>query len=438
MVQFIGLDVHKRVIEACILDAQGKVAHRNRFPATREALEAFAAEHLGPEDRLTLEATTNTWTITDILEPHVAEVLISNPLRTKAIASAKIKTDKVDARVLAELLRADYLPCVWQPDPLTRKVRRLTNHRASLVGDQTAFKNRIHSVLHDRLVHSPHASLFSKSGRAWLEQVELDALARELIDSDLALLDAVAAQIASIDQSLAEIAYHREQAKLTMTLPGVDFVVALGVLGAIGDVKRFEDGDHMASYLGLTPSVKQSAEKCYRGHITKAGASRARWLLIQAAQHVIRHPGPLGVFYRRLARKKGHNPAVVASARKIAVIIWHMLTNNEPYRYAQPYPTEAKLSRLRVRATGKRRKGGAPKGAPRPESYGSGKPRRHIRSLQAVYQNEGLPPLGPPKDGEVKHMEQSRVVRYVLKTACDQYMPRKKKNDAKNRKSKEK
>lgn len=438
MVQFIGLDVHKRVVEACILDEQGKVVQRDRFPTTREDLEAFATKCLHPEDRLTLEATTNTWTIVDILEPHVAQVLISNPLRTKAIASAKIKTDKVDARVLAELLRADYLPCVWQPDPLTRKVRRLTNHRASLVGDQTAVKNRIHSMLHDRLVHCPHNNLFSKSGRAWLEQVELDELARSLIDSDLRLLDAVATEIGGIDAVLAGIAYEREQAKLLMTLPGVDFVVAMGVLSAIGKAYRFQEGDKMASYLGLTPSVKQSANKCYRGPITKAGNRRARWLLIQAAQHLIRHPGPLGVFYRRLARKKGHNPAVVATARKMAVIIWHMLKNNEPYRYAQPKPTETKLSRLRVRATGERRKGGTSKGTPRPKHYGEGKPRRRIRSLQGVYQNEGLPPLSPPKDGELKHMEQAKVVRYVLKTSSERFEPKKTKTKNKDGKTKEK
>jgi hypothetical protein len=110
------------------------------------------------------------------------------------------------------------------------------------------------------------------------------------------------------------------------------------------------------------PSIKQSAEHCYHGPITKAGRGHTRWMLIQAAQHVRLHPGPLGVFFRRLAKKKNYNVAVVAAARKLVVIAWHMLTKNEPYRYAQPKPTQSKLQRLRVKATGQRRKSGPKKG----------------------------------------------------------------------------
>src|SRR5207302_11482476 len=128
--------------------------------------------------------------------------------------------------------------------------------------------------------------------------------------------------------------------------------VAQTVLAALGDVGRFPDGDHAASYLGLVPSTKQSAEHCYHGPITKAGNGHARWVLIQAAQHLRLHPGPLGVFFRRLAKKQNYNVAVVATARKLVVIAWHLLTNNEPYRYAQPRSTEGKLQRLRVKATG--------------------------------------------------------------------------------------
>ena len=104
--RFVGLDVHREVLQACILDAQGRLLERHRFDLTRPHLEAFIRERLRPQDRVVLEATTNPWAVVDALEPHVAEVVVGNPLRTRAIAEAKVKTDKVDAEVLAQLLRS--------------------------------------------------------------------------------------------------------------------------------------------------------------------------------------------------------------------------------------------------------------------------------------------------------------------------------------------
>ena len=152
---FAGLDLHKKVVEAVTLDDPGNIVHRDRFPATRAALETFATKHLSAEYIVALEATTNTWPVVAILEPFVAEVVVSNPMRTRAIASAKIKTDKVDALVLAQLLRSGYLPRVWHPDPETQSMRRQATARSCLVSDRTRVKNRIHSILHNRLIEAP-------------------------------------------------------------------------------------------------------------------------------------------------------------------------------------------------------------------------------------------------------------------------------------------
>ena len=175
-----------------------------------------------------------------------------------------------------------------------------------------------------------------------------------------------------------------------MTLPGADVATAEGLLAAWGDYTRFPDADHAASYLGLAPSTKQSAEHCYHGPITKRGNSHARWMLIEAAQHLDKHPGPLGHFFRRLMKKKCRNVAVVAAARKLAMIGWLMLKSNEPYRYAIPRSTETKLAKLRVKATGQKRKSGTPKGAKRQALLPGGG--RTIKSLAAICQSEGLPP----------------------------------------------
>jgi len=186
-----------------------------------------------------------------------------------------------------------------------------------------------------------------------------------------------------------------------MSLPGVDYAGAESVLAVLGDVTRV-----------------------ITGRITKQGASHGRWMLIQAAQHVGRHPGPLGVFFRRLARKKNRNVAVVATARKLVTIAWHMLNNNELYRYAQPKTVQAKYSRLRVRVTGQNKKTGG-KGQQRPATYGTGQCTRAVPALDQIYRGEGLPPLNAPSAGEQHMLAQHRVAEYALHMRQSHRTPRK-------------
>jgi transposase len=413
MVRFVGLDVHKRVVEACVVDGGGRVLGRYRFELTRDSLEQFARQTLAREDQVALEATTNTWVVVRVLRPHVAEVVVSNPLRTKAIAQTKVKTDKVDALVLAQLLRCDFLPRVWVPDEQTQELRRLTSRRAALVADRTAHRNRIHSVLAQRLVVPPVKDPFRGEGLRWLREAPLDVEARVAIDSGLRLLEAIGQEIQALETTLAQKGYADPRVKLLMTQPGVDVNVAQTVVAALGDITRFPDGDHAASFLGLVPRTKQSADHCYHGPVTKEGNGQARWMLVQAAHHLRTHPGPLGVFFRKLAQKKNYNVAVVATARKLVVIAWHMLRNNEPYRYAQPRATEAKLQRLRVKATGQRRKPGCKAGVRVILKAAPGVKTYTIKPLSRVYQEEGLPPLSPCSAGEAKAIRKSAVSAYV-------------------------
>jgi len=427
IIRYVGLDVHKRVVEACIVDHSGNVVQRERFALSRRVLTTFAAKILQPSDQAALEATTNCWAVADALRPRVAQVVVSNPLTTKAIAQAKIKTDKVDALVLAQLLRCDFLPLVWQPDEDTRKLRELTGRRSALVGQRTAMRNRVHSVLAMRLIEEPKR-LFEAAGLDWLKTLELDAQGRMLIDSDIRQLEFLQAEIALLDKELAQRGYASEAVKLLMTLPGVDVATAEALLAAWGDWTRFRDADHAAAYLGLAPSTKQSAEHCYHGPITKRGNSTGRWMLIEAAQHLDKHPGPLGVFFLRLLRKKNRNVAVVAAARKLARIAWLMLARNEPYRYAIPKSTETKLAKLRVKATGKRRKSGTAKGAKRQALLPGGG--RTIKSLAGVCSSEGLPEPQPLSPGEQRTVAVAGCGAFVAHIAAVQVVPRKSKVQA--------
>ncbi len=166
--------------------------------------------------------------------------------------------------------------------------------------------------------------------------------------------------------------------------------------------------------MGLVPSTKQSADKCYHGPITKQGNSQARWMLTQAAQVVSRHPGPLGDFFRNLAKRRTWNIAVLATARKLAVIIWHMLKNNEPYRYALPATVKNKLGKLRVRATGLRQKGGPRKKKdPLDEEAPEGFRYQNTPSLNEVLEAVGLPLQKPLAPGEQRIIEKLEMMELV-------------------------
>ena len=394
MVRFAGLDVHKRFIEVCIIDRSGKPSFRGKTGCTRDELVAFAKSKLKPTDQVALESTTNAWPVVEILRPFVARIVVGNPLKTKAIAEAKVKTDKVDAEVLAQLLRCDYLAEVWQPDDRTRQLRSWITHRTSLMTHRGRLKNQVHGLLGRLLIHSPHSLLWTKKGRAWLKAVELPAHERVILDSLLRQLDALEAELLALDKVLAETARQLPQVPLLMTIPGLNYVVAMGLLAALGDISRFPDGDHAAAYLGLAPSTRQSGNHCYHGHITKSGNSQARWLLTQAAQHASRHAGPLGAFFRRLTKRKNRSVAITALARKLVTIAYLMLKNNEPYRYANPVLMRKKFTKLEVLR----------------------KRSKVSNDLDAIYRATGLPPVTTPDQlpkGERQMLNERELEEYV-------------------------
>ena len=252
------------------------------------------------------------------------------------------------------------------------------------------------------------------------------------------MLGYLEAELEEQEKQFVVQAYADEQVKLLMTLPGVSITVAQTLLAALGDITRFRDGAHAASYLGLVPRTHQSASRCYQGPITKQGHRQARSLLVQAAQHARTHPGPLGASFRKLAKRRGYNKAVVATARKLVVIAWHMLTANEPYRYARPQTVEKKLERLRATATGEKRKRGYAKGTPRAATYGRGQQIQRVRSLPQVCDRVALPPPLPIAElpaGEIRMLEQNGTFSFVQEIQQEQRKVRPAKKEETLRKS---
>jgi transposase len=273
----VALDVHKRFAEVAVHE-QGEVRRLGRIE-TKE-LRAFA-ESLRPDDHVVLESTSMTWAIAELLGRHAGRVTVSNPLRTKAIASAKVKTDKVDARVLAQLAAADFLPAVWAPDEHTRALRRRVSHRASLVRQRTRLRNQVHAVLARNLVDVPVTDLFGQKGRRWLADVELPAHEREQVEGNLRLHDALESELTLVDSQLAQRALADAEVRRLMTIPGVGPVTALSLLAVIGDVKRFPSAGQLVGYLGLDRACASPARGPLAPVTSRAQARRMRagcWL----------------------------------------------------------------------------------------------------------------------------------------------------------------
>jgi transposase len=343
----LGMDVHKRFAEVAVHE-EGAVRRLGRIETKQ--LRAFAAS-LGPEDHVVLESMSLTWAIAELLGRHAGRVTVSNPMKTKAIASAKVKTDKVDARVLAELGAAEFVPEVWAPDEVTRVLRRRIAHRASLVKQRTRLRNQVHAVLARNLVELDATDAFGQKGRRLLAAVELPGHEREQIESALRLHDALDREIELAERVLADQALSSPAVRRLMTIPGVGSITALSIVGVIGEVGRFPTPRHLVGYLGLDPRVRQSGErKARHGHISREGQAHARGLLIEAAHSAIRTPGPLRAFHARLKARRGTQVALCATARKLAVICWHLLSKQEDYRYAAPTITQRKLRKLQRQA----------------------------------------------------------------------------------------
>jgi transposase len=247
-----------------------------------------------------------------------------HPLQCKAIASARLKNDKVDAATLAQLLRADLLPEAWIAPPEVRQLRALLRHRAQLVRLRTLLRNRVHAVLADH-GHGRPAGCWSGPGRQWLAALELPAVSREVIDDGLALMDALQQPIDRLDREVRQRARSDPRVKVLTQLPGVGPFTALVLLAEIGDITRFGSARKLAAWAGLTPTVRGSDRTVRHGHISKQGSAWARWVLCEAAQTAKRHPD-FAPAYEAIARRRGRKIATTAIARKLLTRAYHLLT----------------------------------------------------------------------------------------------------------------
>ena len=261
--------------------------------------------------------------LVELLEDYGFEPHMVHPLRCKAIASARLKNDKVDAAILAQLLRADLLPEAWIAPPKVRQLRALLRHRASLVRVGTQQRNRIHAVAADH-GYDRSASYWTGPGRGWLAELDLPPASREIVTDCLAVIDGLAPVIDRIDGELHQHARGDPRVTVLRTLPGVGEFTALVMVAEIGDITRFGSARKLASWAGLTPTVRGSDLKVRHGNISKQGSAWLRWVMNQAAQTAKRSPD-FAATYSSIAKRRGKKIATIAISRKLLTRAWHLL-----------------------------------------------------------------------------------------------------------------
>ena len=357
MVRYVGMDVHREFAQLAVVE-DGIVRNEGRIAVSPEALRQWAGG-LRADDEVALEATGNSDAIATLLTPLVGRVVVSNPSKTRAIAEAKVKTDKVDARILAQLLAADFLPSVWLPDDRTRRLRRQVTRRAHIVRTRTRIKNQVHAVLARNLCPTPPVSdLFGKKGRHWLSCQDLPADEAATVAALLRQLDFHAGELALVDRELAIEALSDPVVARLMTIPGIDAIAGISIVAAVGDFTRFSDPDKLVSYLGLNPRVRQSGNSApVHGRIAKTGRAHTRGVLVEAAWSAVRAPGPLRAFYRRVQARRGFPKAIVATARKLTILAWHLAVKDEDYAFARPALVTHKRRKLELAAGAPSRRG---------------------------------------------------------------------------------
>jgi len=268
---------------------------------------------------------------TELLDKFNMEVKLSHPLKTKAIADAKIKSDKIDANILSDLLRSDLLPTSYIPSQRIRELRELLRHRIRLVSNRTQLKNRIRDILTKNNCQESFADITGVKAKEFISRLSLAPVFMLQCKDLLEQIEFINKKIKCVDNLIRGHSKEFPDTAQLTKINGIGIFSALVLLAEVGDINRFGSPKKLVSYAGLSPGLHQTGETYYHRHITKQGSRYLRWILTEAAQHAVKRPGPLKDFYTSLSRKTGRQKAIVAVARKMLVGIYFVLKEHKPF-----------------------------------------------------------------------------------------------------------
>lgn len=315
--EYIGIDLHKAFFQVCAKDVTGATRWEERWPRTAVGIAAFL-ERCGGDSAVAIEASGPTWSFVDQIMPAVGQVQVIDARKTRLRAGYAAKTDRLDARRLADALRRQSVVAVYIPSPAIRQLRELCRYRATLVRVRTSLKQRLHALLLRQGLAAPRLSdLFGARGRQWLTTVTIDGWAGDSFRGLSALYHTIDAQLAPVEQTVQQAARCDPIVRALDQIPGIAAVLGLMIRAEIGTIRRFAHPAQLASYAGLVPRVIQSGGKCVHGPITREGSPWLRWALIEAAMHGPGRHDAVGRWARRLALRKGALKARAAIARRL-------------------------------------------------------------------------------------------------------------------------
>jgi transposase len=328
---YVGVDAHKTTAQITVMDEAGKVVKRKRVPssplAIRDALEGY-----GEPMKAVLEASYSWGPMYDWLAEIADEVVLAHPTKVRAIADARIKTDKIDSETLAHLLRADLIPEAYAPSKEVRARKRVLRQRMFFVRMRTMLKNRVRALLSQHAMVLPETSdLYGKAGLRWLREVVLPDPDGRLLQEDLEVLEVLQKRITATDSLIKELAQGDEGVSWLASLPGIGEFFSALIRYEVDDIGRFREAKKFASYTGLVPSTYASGERMVHGRLTKQGNKWVRWAFVEAVSPAIRTSPFLRRSYDRIKARRGVKDARTATARKLAELAWTVWTERRRY-----------------------------------------------------------------------------------------------------------
>jgi transposase len=340
-VLYVGLDLSRQKVDVHVLDEDGCTVEVTAVRPDVPGLRALAGNVLryGHPILAVIESMGGARFVHDQLELAGWDVEIADAVKAKGLAPLAAKTDKIDARVLAELARRDLVPAIWLPDPAVRGERERARFRLHLVKHRAALKNRIHATLMSFGHQVPVSDLFGTSGRALLARFDIPEPWATSLAVSLGFIDELDGQLDECVTDLRSLGADHPYVPLLRTIPGIGSILGYTIAAEIGDIARFPSPKHLVGYTGLCPRVYQSGATDRRGRLSKNGPKYLRWAFVEAATTAARHPLFKDRYLRtkrRLGKQRGGKVAQVELARELAEAAWHVLTRQEPFRAAGP------------------------------------------------------------------------------------------------------
>jgi transposase len=329
---YVGIDWAYGRAAFCAMSEAGAIESEGLIPADQDGLARLVLKQ-GTEVKACVEMMSGAVWVRDQLELSGWEVQVAHARKVRDVAPLACKTDKVDARVLAELRRRDLVPALWIPSTEDRALRERLRRRAHLVKARTSHRNRIFGLLTQFGLRISLRRLREPDALELLARRGVPEVWRASIAEHLAEIDHLDRRIAPIDHELRPLARSDPRAQLLQTMPGIGPLISLTFASEIGEVSRFQSASKLVGYAGLAPRISQSGERSQTGALSKAGSRTLRWAAVEAANQAWRRSNPFHAHYLRIAARHGKNPAKSAVARKLLIAAWHMLSRDQAFRH---------------------------------------------------------------------------------------------------------